>query len=82
MELHTWWVFVVMTFFVPATPGPNMLLVMSAGALAEYERLWQKRFGKMHEALYKIRKIIGRLGQKRLDELEKRLPPSEPGESC
>lgn len=32
MELHTWWVFVVMTFFVSATPGPNMLLVMSASA--------------------------------------------------
>ena len=32
MELHTWWLFVVMTFFVSATPGPNMLLVMSTSA--------------------------------------------------
>lgn len=32
MELHTWWLFVVMTFFISATPGPNMLLVMSTSA--------------------------------------------------
>lgn len=32
MALQTWWVFVVMTFVVSATPGPNMLLVMSHGA--------------------------------------------------
>lgn len=32
MPLHTWWIFVVMTFVVSATPGPNMLLVMSQGA--------------------------------------------------
>lgn len=32
MELHTWWVFVVMTFFISATPGPNMLQVMSTSA--------------------------------------------------
>ena len=29
MNLHTWWLFVAMTFVVSATPGPNMLLVMS-----------------------------------------------------
>lgn len=29
---HTWWLFVGMTFVVSATPGPNMLLVMSHGA--------------------------------------------------
>jgi threonine/homoserine/homoserine lactone efflux protein len=32
MPLQTWWIFVVMTFVVSATPGPNMLLVMSHGA--------------------------------------------------
>ena len=29
MSLHTWWLFLAMTFVVSATPGPNMLLVMS-----------------------------------------------------
>ena len=32
MSLQTWWLFVLMTFFVAATPGPNMLLVMSNSA--------------------------------------------------
>lgn len=32
MDGHTWWLFVGMTFLVSATPGPNMLLVMSQGA--------------------------------------------------
>ena len=32
MALQTWWLFVVLTFFVSATPGPNMLLVMSSSA--------------------------------------------------
>ncbi|HYD61112.1 MAG TPA: LysE family translocator [Noviherbaspirillum sp.] len=32
MSMHTWWLFVVMTFVVSATPGPNMLLVMSHSA--------------------------------------------------
>lgn len=32
MSLQAWWMFVVMTFVVSATPGPNMLLVMSHGA--------------------------------------------------
>jgi threonine/homoserine/homoserine lactone efflux protein len=32
MSLHTWWMFVVMTFVVSATPGPNMLLVMTTSA--------------------------------------------------
>ena len=32
MGLQNWWIFVVMTFVVSATPGPNMLLVMSHGA--------------------------------------------------
>ena len=30
--MQTWWVFVMMTFVVSATPGPNMLLVMSHSA--------------------------------------------------
>lgn len=32
MSIQTWWLFVVMTFFVSATPGPNMIMVMSHGA--------------------------------------------------
>jgi threonine/homoserine/homoserine lactone efflux protein len=32
MSLQAWWMFVVMTFVISATPGPNMLLVMSYGA--------------------------------------------------
>lgn len=32
MQLETWWLFVMMTFVVSATPGPNMLLVMSHSA--------------------------------------------------
>jgi threonine/homoserine/homoserine lactone efflux protein len=32
MSLQTWWLFLGMTFLVSATPGPNMLLVMSHGA--------------------------------------------------
>ena len=32
MTLTTWWLFVAMTFVVSATPGPNMLLIMSMSA--------------------------------------------------
>jgi len=32
MSMQTWWLFVMMTFVVSATPGPNMLLVMSHSA--------------------------------------------------
>ena len=32
MALNTWWLFLMMTFVVSATPGPNMLLVMSSSA--------------------------------------------------
>ena len=32
MSMQTWWLFVMMTFVVSATPGPNMLLVMSCSA--------------------------------------------------
>jgi threonine/homoserine/homoserine lactone efflux protein len=32
MSMHIWWLFVMMTFVVSATPGPNMLLVMSHSA--------------------------------------------------
>jgi threonine/homoserine/homoserine lactone efflux protein len=32
MSMHTWWLFVMMTFVVSATPGPNMILVMSHSA--------------------------------------------------
>ncbi len=42
---------------------------VSASRLAPYEVLWQQRFGKMHTALYKIRKIWCRMDQARLDAL-------------
>ena len=32
MTLTTWWLFILMTFVVSATPGPNMLYVMSISA--------------------------------------------------
>ena len=32
MTLRTWWLFVMMSFVVSATPGPNMLLIMSSSA--------------------------------------------------
>ena len=32
MTLHAWWLFVMMSFVVSGTPGPNMLLVLSSGA--------------------------------------------------
>jgi threonine/homoserine/homoserine lactone efflux protein len=32
MTLHTWWLFVMMSFVICGTPGPNMLVVMSSSA--------------------------------------------------
>lgn len=32
MTLNIWWLFVLMTFVVSATPGPNMLYIMSTSA--------------------------------------------------
>lgn len=32
MSIQTWWLFVMMTFVVSATPGPNMIMVMSHSA--------------------------------------------------
>jgi len=32
MTLQTWWLFVGVTFFISATPGPNMTLVMGTSA--------------------------------------------------
>lgn len=32
MSGQTWWMYVVTVFFISATPGPNMLLVMTHGA--------------------------------------------------
>ena len=43
-----------------------------AGRLEQYEKLWQQRFGRMHAALYKIRKILCRMNQERIDGLVKR----------
>jgi digeranylgeranylglycerophospholipid reductase len=43
-----------------------------AAQLRGYEKLWQQRFGKEHQALYQIRKIVTRMSQERLDELVRR----------
>ncbi len=54
-----------MSVAVPAVQSGDT----SAGRLERYEALWQQRFGKMHAALYKIRKILVRMDQRRIDEL-------------
>jgi digeranylgeranylglycerophospholipid reductase len=38
-------------------------------ALKPYEDHWKKRFGKIHTALYKVRKILTQMDQDRLDRL-------------
>ncbi len=57
-----------MSVAVPAVQNGDV----SAGRLSRYEELWQERFGKMHAALYKIRKILCRMDQKRIDGLVKK----------
>ncbi len=42
---------------------------VSARRLQAYDKAWQKRFGKMHAALYKVRRILANLDQSRLDAL-------------
>ena len=37
--------------------------------LQEYEILWHKRYGKEHAALYKLRKVMTRMDQARIDGL-------------
>jgi digeranylgeranylglycerophospholipid reductase len=45
---------------------------VSAARLTEYEKLWQKRFGAMHQALYRIRRMLAQMNPDRLDGLVKR----------
>jgi digeranylgeranylglycerophospholipid reductase len=45
---------------------------VSAKRLHAYDKAWQKRFGKMHTALYKLRHILAHLDQSRLDALVSR----------
>jgi len=47
MALSTWWLFVGMTFVVSATPGPNMLLVMSVSARQGFQAAVQAMLGCM-----------------------------------
>jgi digeranylgeranylglycerophospholipid reductase len=42
---------------------------VSQSRLRAYDRAWQKRFGKMHTALYQLRKIFAGMEQKRMDAL-------------
>jgi len=46
---------------------------VSASRLHSYDLLWDLRYGKMHRALYKIRKIFAKLSQERLDALVNRV---------
>jgi digeranylgeranylglycerophospholipid reductase len=39
---------------------------VSARMLSEYERLWHGRFGRMHAALYQVRKLLSKLENDRL----------------
>ncbi len=54
-----------MSVAVPAVQDGDV----SAGRLERYAELWQQRFGKMHAALFKIRKMLCRMDQGRIDEL-------------
>ena len=42
---------------------------VSARTLSEYERLWHSRFGRMHAALYQVRKLLSKLENERLAAL-------------
>jgi digeranylgeranylglycerophospholipid reductase len=52
---------------VPAVKAGDVSLKL----LNEYNRLWQKRFGKMHATLYKVRKMIGSWEQEKMDGMVK-----------
>ena len=54
MHLHTWWLFVGVTFVVSATPGPNMLLVMSMGARVGFRRAMATMLGCLSAVLLMI----------------------------
>jgi flavin-dependent dehydrogenase len=56
-----------------ATVGVKALQTgdLSAKALSEYERLWEARFGRMHKALYQLRKMTIRMDDDRLAALIK-----------
>jgi digeranylgeranylglycerophospholipid reductase len=54
-----------MSVVVPAIQSGDV----RALKLQQYQNLWQQRFGKMHSALYKIRKMISKMDQQRLDAL-------------
>lgn len=57
-----------MSVAVPAVQSGDV----GAGRLGQYEKLWQQRFGRMHAALFKIRKVMCRMSQERIDGLVKR----------
>ncbi len=42
---------------------------VSAKRLQAYEHLWRQRFGKMHAALYSVRKILTRMAEPQFDAL-------------
>ena len=51
MNVHTWWLFVAMAFVVSATPGPNMLLVMSHSARFGWRAAMATMYGCMTSLL-------------------------------
>lgn len=42
---------------------------VSAEALSEYEREWRQRFGKQHNALYSVRKMLSKMDDERITAL-------------
>ena len=42
---------------------------VSETRLREYEHRWKERFGKMHAALYSVRKVLSHMAQKQFDAL-------------
>jgi digeranylgeranylglycerophospholipid reductase len=52
-----------MTVAIPAVQSGDVRALL----LHPYEQFWQQRFGRMHESLYKIRKLMTRMDQERLD---------------
>lgn len=62
MKLETWWLFVLMTFFVSATPGPNMLLVMTTSARHGFRSAVVSMAGCMSALLAMMSLSAGGLG--------------------
>lgn len=54
-----------------AAPAIHRGEPLTKALLREYERLWNERFGRMHGALYKIRKLLTDMDEAQLNDLIK-----------